>query len=279
MLDASSPSLTTEADSAPREVQRPVRWTCVLPFFNEAQSLPRTLNSLAGQNEPFDLVLVDNGSTDGSAEVAQSMAEKLGLDHRLLAETRVGKVAALAAGIAVAATIMIATCDADTFYPPDYLDMGAQLLLRDGFVAAGAFIAPEASQNASRSFAVIRRWLAALLWPRHCHTGGAGQMFRADALSRVGGFCVDRWNLVLEDHEIFARLSGIGRIGYSRSLWCKPMSRKHRRRKVGWSRAEQLLYHVTPERQQTAFFSVFLGPRLHRRGQSSEKLRADLRPQ
>lgn len=250
-----------------------------MPFFNEAQSLPRTLTSLAGQNEPFDLVLVDNGSTDGSAAVAQAVAENLGLEHRLLAESRVGKVAALAAGIAVAATIMIATCDADTFYPPDYLDMGAQLLLRDGFVAVGAFIAPEASQNASRSFAVIRRWLAALLWPRHCHTGGAGQMFRADALRRVGGFCVDRWNLVLEDHEIFARLSGIGRIGYSRSLWCKPISRKHRRRKVGWSRAEQLLYHVTPERRQTAFFSGFLGPRLHRRGQTSEKLRADLPPQ
>lgn len=279
MLAASSPSLTTGADSAPLASPRPVRWTCVLPFFNEAKSLPRTLISLADQNEPFDLVLVDNGSTDGSAEVARAVADDLGLEHRLLAESRVGKVAALAAGIAVAATIMIATCDADTFYPPDYLDMGAQLLLRDGFVAVGAFIAPEASQNASRSFAVLRRWLAALLWPRHCHTGGAGQMFRSDALRRVGGFCVDRWNLVLEDHEIFARLSGIGRIGYSRSLWCKPISRKHRRRKVGWSRAEQLLYHVTPERRQSAFFSKFLGPRLRRRGQSSEKLRADLPPQ
>ena len=276
MLVASSPSPATEAEIAPDGSPRPVRWTCVLPFFNEAKSLPRTLISLAGQNEKFDLVLVDNGSTDGSAEVAQAMAEDLGLEHRLVAESKVGKVAALAAGIALAATIMIATCDADTFYPPDYLDLGAQLLLRDGFVAAGAFIAPETSHNASRSFAVIRRWLAALLWPRHCHTGGAGQMFRADALRRVGGFCVERWNLVLEDHEIFARLSGIGRIGYSRSLWCKPISRKHRRRKVGWSRTEQLLYHVTPDDKQSAFFSKFLGPRLRRRGRGSEKLRADL---
>lgn len=248
----------------------------MLPFFNEAPSLPRTLTSLAGQNVPFKLVLVDNGSTDGSAEVAQSVADDLGLDHMLLDEWRPGKVAALAAGIAVAATMLIATCDADTFYPPDYLDLGSQLLSREGFVAVGAFIAPEASRNASRSFAILRRWLAALLWPQQCHTGGAGQMFRADALRRVGGFCDQRWNLVLEDHEIFARLSGIGRIGYSRALWCKPISRNHRRRKVGWSRSEQLLYHVTPERRRTAFFNNFLGPRLRGRGQNSERLRADL---
>ena len=253
----------------------PVEWTCVLPFFNEAPSLPRTLASLASQNVPFKLVLVDNGSTDGSADVAQSIAGDLGLDHTLLDEWRPGKVAALAAGIAVAATILIATCDADTFYPPDYLNLGAQLLSREGFVAVGAFIAPEASRNASRSFAIIRRWIAALLWPQQCHTGGAGQMFDADALRQVGGFCVHRWNLVLEDHEIFARLSGIGRIGYSRSLWCIPISRNHRRQKVGWSRSEQLLYHVTPRARLVGFFANFLGPRLRVRGQVSEQLRAD----
>jgi glycosyltransferase involved in cell wall biosynthesis len=252
-----------------------VEWTCVLPFYNEAPMLQRTLASLAGQKVPFKLVLVDNGSTDGSGEVAQEVAGSLGIDHTLLDEWRPGKVAALAAGIAVAATMLIATCDADTFYPPDYLDLGAQLLSREGFVAVGAFIAPEASLKASRSFAVWRRWLAALLWPQQCHTGGAGQMFRADALRGVGGFCVKRWNLVLEDHEIFARLSGIGRIGYSRFLWCAPVSRRHRRRRVGWSRSEQLLYHVTPKGWLGAFFANFLGPRLHGRGQSSERLRAD----
>ena len=60
----------------------PVEWTCVLPFFNEAPSLPRTLASLASQNVPFKLVLVDNGSTDGSADVAQSIAGDLGLTTR-----------------------------------------------------------------------------------------------------------------------------------------------------------------------------------------------------
>lgn len=253
-----------------------VEWTCVLPFYNEAPMLPRTIASLAAQRVPFKLVLVDNGSTDGSGEVAKAVADDLGLDHSLLHEWRPGKVAALAAGIAVAATMLIATCDADTFYPPDYLDLGSQLLSRDGIVAVGAFIAPEASLKASRSFAVWRRWLAALLWPEQCHTGGAGQMFRADALRRVGGFCVHRWNLVLEDHEIFARLSEVGRIGYSRFLWCAPASRKHRRRRVGWSRAEQLRYHVTPKRSLGKFFADFLGPRLQVRGDSSDRLRADL---
>ena len=63
----------------------PVEWTCVLPFYNEAPMLTRTLTSLASQKVPFKLVLVDNGSTDGSGEVAQSVAEDLGIDYRVLA--------------------------------------------------------------------------------------------------------------------------------------------------------------------------------------------------
>lgn len=266
---------TPPAEELPETATEPVEWTCVIPFFNEAQQLPRTLTSLADQNVPFKLVLVDNGSTDGSGAVAQSIASDLGLDHVLVEERRPGKVAALAAGIAVVATLLIATCDADTFYPPDYLDLGGQLLSREGIVAVGAFLAPEASRRASNSFAVWRRWLAALLWPTQCHTGGAGQMFRADALRRAGGFCAKRWNLVLEDHEIFARLTAIGRIGYSRSLWCVPSKRRHRRSQVGWSPSERFVYRFTPIGRLNAFFTHFLGPRLMVRGQSSERLRAD----
>ncbi len=253
----------------------PPEWTCVVPFFNEAPQLARTLTSLAEQKVPFKLVLVDNGSTDGSGEVAQSIASELDLDHVLVNEWRPGKVAALAAGIAIAATMLIATCDADTFYPPDYLDLGGQMLTKQGFVAVGAFLAPDASRRARTSVAVWLRWLAALLWPTQCHTGGAGQMFRADALRGVGGFCVNRWNLVLEDHEIFGRLAAIGRIGYNRALWCVPAKRKHRRRQVGWSPSERLVYRCTSRQRLDVFFSNFLGPRLRRRGQSSERLRAD----
>ena len=47
----------------------------VVPFFNEAQSLPATLAALSSQEDrAFSLVLVDNGSTDESGHIAREFA-------------------------------------------------------------------------------------------------------------------------------------------------------------------------------------------------------------
>jgi hypothetical protein len=46
-----------------------------VPFLNEREHLPTLLESLAAQTQPFgELLLVDDGSTDGSGEVAQAFA-------------------------------------------------------------------------------------------------------------------------------------------------------------------------------------------------------------
>lgn len=41
------------------------RWTVIVPFFNERAHLPSCIASLARQDVPFRMVLVDNASTDG----------------------------------------------------------------------------------------------------------------------------------------------------------------------------------------------------------------------
>ncbi|UBF24615.1 glycosyltransferase [Kovacikia minuta CCNUW1] len=52
----------------------------VVPARNEAELLPVTLRSLLNQNYPgnFQIVLVDDQSTDGTAQIAQQTAEELG---------------------------------------------------------------------------------------------------------------------------------------------------------------------------------------------------------
>ncbi|WP_374390039.1 glycosyltransferase family 2 protein, partial [Sandaracinobacter sp.] len=62
------------------------RWTIVIPFFNEEQWLPATLESLSAQTlRPFRVVLVDNGSTDSTPALARRWAEaQQGLETRLL---------------------------------------------------------------------------------------------------------------------------------------------------------------------------------------------------
>jgi len=83
---------------------------CILvPARNESESLPHTLPALLTQDYPgeFAVVVIDDRSQDGTAEVAHALAEKCGAAHRLTAISGaplpsgwVGKVWALAQGAA-----------------------------------------------------------------------------------------------------------------------------------------------------------------------------------
>ena len=109
-----------DSDPTPTRIMpvRSVDWSIIVPFFNERDFLGGTLASLAAQTRSFTLVLVDNGSTDGSARVAVETCEALGLDWVLLNERRPGKVFALTTGLERVRSPLVATCDADTWYPP-----------------------------------------------------------------------------------------------------------------------------------------------------------------
>ena len=52
-----------------------LRWSVVIPYFNERDYLPATLASLYTQDmRAFRLILVDNASTDGSGALAREIA-------------------------------------------------------------------------------------------------------------------------------------------------------------------------------------------------------------
>ncbi len=76
----------------------------VLPCLDEAGALPRVLARLP---EGYRALVVDNGSTDGSAEVAA------GLGATVISEPRRGFGSACLAGMAAATAEIIAFCDAD----------------------------------------------------------------------------------------------------------------------------------------------------------------------
>lgn len=103
------------------------RWSVVIPVFNERDFLPRTLLSLSAQSVPFRLFVVDNGSTDGCIEAARALAAEQGFDARFLHEPRPGQVHALKRGLDAADTELVAVCDADTWYPPQYLESAGRL--------------------------------------------------------------------------------------------------------------------------------------------------------
>ncbi len=54
-----------------------MRVLIIVPAFNEAPSLPRVITALRQYSSEWDVCIVDDGSTDGSATVAQSLGAKV----------------------------------------------------------------------------------------------------------------------------------------------------------------------------------------------------------
>ncbi|MCU6454573.1 glycosyltransferase family 2 protein [Sphingomonas sp. A2-49] len=248
-------------------------WTVLIPFFNERDYLAATIASVAAQDVPAIVILVDNGSTDGSADVARAAIRAHGIDALVVTETTPGKVAALRTGLGWVRTRYVATCDADTLYPPHYLREAERLLQRDGCVVAGAyFVDPGSGQDALDAEA--RRILAAArLLPRQCHAGGAGQCFDVAALRAVGGFDAAIWGYVLEDHEVIHRTMTQGRMLYSSDFWCMPSPRERDRVSIRWTAFERLVYSATAPWAGSWFFYRFLARRLNRRRLTSVRMR------
>ncbi|EMY32647.1 family 2 glycosyl transferase [Arthrobacter crystallopoietes BAB-32] len=87
----------------------------VIPCLDDAGPLEACLDSLVGQlDPPFEVIVVDNGCTDDSAEVARRFGA------RIVHEPVRGIPAAAAAGYDTATGDVIARCDADSVLPPDW---------------------------------------------------------------------------------------------------------------------------------------------------------------
>ena len=240
----------------------------VLPYYNEEDYLPGTLRSLISQNLfSYRLILVDNASTDCSADIASGFECPPGVEFVHVSEERPGKIFALQAGLTEVETPFVATCDADTYYPRDYLSRMVSLFQAH----------PEASAVlAVGSKSMLARWkmrMVSSLMPKQCHTGGYAQGFRTSALKAVGGFDATRWPYVLEDHEIIHEIMEHGPLVYDPDLWCLPSDRRSDRTSVTWTLGERLRYHITPASEKRTLFHEVLGPRFEARGLRTIKLR------
>ena len=251
------------------------RWSIVLPYYNEEAFIGDTLRSaLALRGGPVRLILVDNGSTDSTQTLCRRMLDGVaGIEVRYLFEERPGPVHALHTGFAAVDTPLVAFWNADTVYPPDYLQRAEALLRRAGVVAAMAvgLDAPAASWRGR--WQRFRKYATSLVLARQAHTGTFGQCFRTEALRAAGGPRSDDWPWVLDDHEVMQRVFKIGRSRYHADFWCHPSTRRACSACVRWTLFERMVYHATPFWMKDWFFHRFLGPRFRARGMSSANLR------
>lgn len=262
----------------PAPSERPIRWTVVIPYFNEESWLPATLESLTRQTlRPFRVILVDNASTDaGPARAAEWAARQQGIEVTLLAQPTPGQVHALAAGIAEAQSEFLAIADADTLYPPHYLEAATAHMDAAPPTTIG-FIAHDTGPNPDSAFEAAGRFLYTHVIPKllthQAHGGGYAHLMRTAPFKASGGYDPARWPYVLKDHELVHRLWKQGRIEYREDLWVQPSPRRADRKGVRWTLGERILYHLTPPSRKDWFFYSFLGPRFAARGQKDTVLR------
>jgi len=123
--------LAAVADDRPRGL--PIASvSVVVPVYNEEGNLPelqrRVVATLAGMGKPFELLFVDDGSTDGTWAVIVALAEA---DERIAGvrlRRNFGKARALTSGFAVARGEAVVTMDGDLQDDPDEMPRFLDLL-------------------------------------------------------------------------------------------------------------------------------------------------------
>ncbi|MCA1842524.1 MAG: glycosyltransferase, partial [Actinobacteria bacterium] len=94
-----------------------VSFTVIVPAHNEEQVIAKTLGALELVRGPgVEVIVVDDGSTDATAEIAGAFPVTV------IRQPQLGKATALNTGVAAARCEVIVVLDADTVLDPDFLD-------------------------------------------------------------------------------------------------------------------------------------------------------------
>ena len=98
--------------------------SCVVPAFNEhdnlAVLLPKLKVLLQGLTDQWEVIVIDDGSTDNTADLMAMLAREPGIRYLQLSRN-FGKEAALTAGIEAAQGDAVVLMDADLQHPPELL--------------------------------------------------------------------------------------------------------------------------------------------------------------
>jgi glycosyltransferase involved in cell wall biosynthesis len=189
------------------------RVSIIMPMKNAEAFVAEAIASVLSQNADVELIVVDDGSTDRSAERVRTGSAS---NVRLVTGPRRGISAAFNAGLAAATAPLLARCDADDLYTPGRLDRQMAFLIANPNCVAvaggystmdvgGNFVADYVSSD--RSTDVTQELLSGKGRSHMC-----AYLFRTDVIRAVGG-CRE-WFVTSEDADLQYRLAERGPVGY-----------------------------------------------------------------
>ncbi len=183
----------------PSVVAPPRSLSVIIPTRNEAHALPETLRHVRANPEVIEIIVVDGGSSDGTAALARE------LECRVITSPP-GRGTQMRAGAALAAGDAVLLLHADTWLPP-HAACAALDCLADPRVAGGGFWK---EFRETHPLLLGSKWKCALrLALGRRVMGDQGFFFRRAILEEIGG--VPDVPL-MEEFELCARLRKRGRI-------------------------------------------------------------------
>jgi glycosyltransferase involved in cell wall biosynthesis len=208
---------------APRHVALPrlfgyaasmLHCSVILPTYNRMRTLPRAVASALAQDEPnFELIIVDDGSTDGTDEWLRTQTDPrvrvLRSDHN------VGPSAARNLGIDAARAPIVAFLDSDDIFRPNRLSASLRVLADDPEIVCTLSSALKHVPKRSQVVELpdVRLASAAFEWALFCDLIGAegsSITVRTDAARAVDGFCAALRRT--EDREFLIRVARLGAV-------------------------------------------------------------------
>lgn len=170
----------------------------IVPAFNEERYLPQSLQSLqrtiAECGCGVELIVVDNASTDRTAEIARaSGAEVINEPVHNVARVR-------NTGAAAARGDVLVFVDADTIVPPGFLDSVREAMADPMCLGGSADIVHRVQSRILRAYLRAWRWLGFKLGMAQ----GAAQFCRASAFRVLNGY--DEAQFMGEDVDFYWRL-------------------------------------------------------------------------
>lgn len=188
----------------------------VVPAFNEQKYLRNCLESLLHQDyhDSYEIIVVDNGSTDNTFSIARSYGVQV------LTEIRPGIAWARQKGFEAARGEIIASTDADTVLPANWLS-GIDLLFKenpDAVAIAGQYLlsdGPAITQAAIKFSSIVIPQMVKYT-PELWNFPGSNFAVKARAFYEIGGF--NPYSRLYEDVDPCQRLRKKGRIVFNPEL-------------------------------------------------------------
>jgi len=237
----------------------------VVPARNEEACLELCLQSLATQTGiPFEIIVVDDGSTDRTREIAESFSDVHVVDPGSLPPNSTGKNHAMAAGAAVARGEWLLFTDADTVHKPGSLAWAVAEAQRQGVSLLSYSPEQEVHSFWERALMpVIFAELAATYRPSQVSdpaspaaaANGQYILISREAYDAVGGYARVSSSL-LEDVALARLVKASGRkifFRYGGDAVRTRMYRSWSQLKEGWTKNLALLFPKPVELAQLRF--------------------------